>query len=87
VIGRGDGLRWGLGGGLQGHFVAEGFCRQWRSRRDWLPLQEVDDLVAAVGRAHEIYRADCGAAAERRFSLERMVSDHVRLYLPLIDQG
>jgi glycosyltransferase involved in cell wall biosynthesis len=49
--------------------------------------QEIDDLVAAVGRVHEIDRADCRASAERRFSMERMVEDHVRLYRRLIDQA
>jgi glycosyltransferase involved in cell wall biosynthesis len=49
--------------------------------------QEVDDLVEAVGRVHEIDRADCRAAAERRFSMERMVEDHFRLYRRLIDQA
>jgi glycosyltransferase involved in cell wall biosynthesis len=49
--------------------------------------QEVDDLADAVGRVHEINRADCRAAAERRFSMARMVSDHVRLYRRLIDQA
>jgi glycosyltransferase involved in cell wall biosynthesis len=49
--------------------------------------QEVDDLVEAVGRRGDIDRADCRAAAERRFSMQRMVDDHVRLYRRLIDQA
>jgi glycosyltransferase involved in cell wall biosynthesis len=49
--------------------------------------QEVDDLVEAVGRIGEIDRNDCRRAAERRFSMERMVEDHVRLYRRLIDQA
>ena len=49
--------------------------------------QEVDDLVDAVGRRDDIDRAECRAAAERRFSMERMVEDHVRLYRRLINQA
>ncbi|HEX2804608.1 MAG TPA: hypothetical protein VHN80_00375, partial [Kineosporiaceae bacterium] len=49
--------------------------------------QEVEKLVDAVGRVKEIDRAECRAAAERRFSMERMVEDHVRLYRRLIDQA
>ncbi|HEY6793496.1 MAG TPA: glycosyltransferase family 4 protein [Kineosporiaceae bacterium] len=48
---------------------------------------EVDDLATAVGRIGELDRADCRAAAERRFSMERMVADHVRLYRRLIDRA
>ncbi|HEX2806244.1 MAG TPA: glycosyltransferase, partial [Kineosporiaceae bacterium] len=49
--------------------------------------REVDDLVEAVGRVPEISRTECRTAAERRFSMERMVDDHVRLYRRLIDQA
>jgi len=38
------------------------------------------DMARAVGRLDEISRAACRAAAEQRFSLERMAADHVRLY-------
>jgi len=48
---------------------------------------DVDDLVAAVGGIGEIDRNDCRDAAERRFSMERMVEDHVRLYRRLIDRA
>lgn len=48
---------------------------------------DVDGLVAAVRRIGLIDRADCRAAAVRRFSMERMVSDHVRLYRRLIDKA
>jgi glycosyltransferase involved in cell wall biosynthesis len=49
--------------------------------------QEVDDLVEAAGRVGEIDLSGCRAAAERRFSMERMVCDDVRLYRRLIDQA
>jgi glycosyltransferase involved in cell wall biosynthesis len=49
--------------------------------------QEVDDLVDAVRQLDEIDRADCREAAVRRFSMERMVSDHVRMYRRLIDRA
>jgi glycosyltransferase involved in cell wall biosynthesis len=48
---------------------------------------DIDGLVEAVGQAGELRRADCRAAAERRFSRERMVADHVRLYRRLIDRA
>jgi hypothetical protein len=49
--------------------------------------QEVDDLALAVSRVGEIDRRACGAAAEQRFSMDRMVADHVRLYQRLINQA
>jgi glycosyltransferase involved in cell wall biosynthesis len=49
--------------------------------------EKVDDLVTAVGRLGEINRLDCRRAAEKRFSLERMVADHLRLYRRLIDRA
>lgn len=49
--------------------------------------ETVDGLAEAVRRAGEIDRAECRAAAERRFSRERMVADHVRLYRRLIDRA
>jgi glycosyltransferase involved in cell wall biosynthesis len=49
--------------------------------------EDVDDLVTAVGRLGEISRVDCRRAAEKRFSMDRMVSDHVRLYRKLIDRA
>lgn len=49
--------------------------------------EDVDDLVAAVGRIGEIDRAVCRRQLERRFSMERMVEDHVRLYRRLIDRA
>lgn len=42
--------------------------------------QNEGDMIAAVGRVPQIDRHDCRAAAERRFSAERMVADHERLY-------
>lgn len=49
--------------------------------------EDIDDLVTAVGRLGEIDRADCRRAVERRFSMERMVSDHLRLYRRLVDRA
>ena len=37
-----------------------------------------DEMVAAVGRLPKINRADCRAAAESRFSPERMVDDYLK---------
>ena len=38
------------------------------------------DMVAAIERVDQLDRAACRAAAEQRFSLQRMARDHVRLY-------
>ncbi len=43
-------------------------------------VSSVDDAVEAIGRIGEIDRRACRAAAERRFSAERMVDDYVALY-------
>lgn len=42
--------------------------------------QDLDDLVARLADAHRLDRADCRAAAVRRFSTARMVDDHLALY-------
>jgi glycosyltransferase involved in cell wall biosynthesis len=39
-----------------------------------------DEMVAALGKIDDISRAACRAAAERKFSLERMARDHLELY-------
>jgi glycosyltransferase involved in cell wall biosynthesis len=46
--------------------------------------EEVSDLAEAVGQLDRIDRAACRRAAEERFSMARMVDDHVRLYQRLI---
>lgn len=43
------------------------------------------DMVAAVGRVSQIDRAACRAAAEQRFSLQRMAGDYVALYQHVLD--
>ena len=42
------------------------------------------DMVRALARLDTIDRRDCRAAAEQRFSIARMASDHERLYRQLI---
>jgi glycosyltransferase involved in cell wall biosynthesis len=42
-------------------------------------------LVKALGRVHEIDRADCRRHVERHFSVERMVDRHVALYEQVIE--
>ena len=42
--------------------------------------EDDDDFVDAVGRLDSFDRRACRAAAEDRFSLSRMVEDHLRLY-------
>jgi len=47
--------------------------------------EEVEDLAEAVHQLDRIDRDACREAAERRFSMTRMVDDHVRLYQRLVD--
>jgi glycosyltransferase involved in cell wall biosynthesis len=49
--------------------------------------EEIDDLVAALERVREIDRGACRRQLERRFSMKRMVDDHIRLYRRLIDRA
>ena len=42
-----------------------------------------DELAANLSRIGEIKRSTCRAAAESRFSTQRMVNDHMSLYRPL----
>ena len=42
------------------------------------------ELVAAIGRVGEIDRAACRAAAEARFSMQRMADDHEALYRRMV---
>jgi glycosyltransferase involved in cell wall biosynthesis len=37
-------------------------------------------MVEALGRVHELSRADCRAAVEGYFSTERMVAEHIEVY-------
>jgi glycosyltransferase involved in cell wall biosynthesis len=46
---------------------------------------EVEDLAEAVHQVDRIDRDACRAEAEQRFSMTRMVTDHVRLYQRLAD--
>ncbi|CAN5138107.1 glycosyltransferase family 4 protein [soil metagenome] len=43
-----------------------------------------DELAEALGQVADLDRARCRAAAVERFSLERMVDDHVRLFEEII---
>jgi glycosyltransferase involved in cell wall biosynthesis len=42
------------------------------------------ELVHAIGRVRELDRRACRASVEQRFSIERMVRDHVELYRSVI---
>jgi glycosyltransferase involved in cell wall biosynthesis len=44
-----------------------------------------DEMTAVVARVHQIDRAQCRAAAERRFSLARMAADYERLYRAILE--
>jgi len=43
------------------------------------------DMVTAIGRVEQIDRTECRAAAEQRFSLQRMARDYEHLYERLLD--
>jgi glycosyltransferase involved in cell wall biosynthesis len=45
-----------------------------------------DDMVEALARVHTIDRHACRRAVEDRFSSERMVDEHIALYLDLLDR-
>lgn len=44
------------------------------------------EMIAAIDRVAELDRSQCRAAAERRFSLQRMARDHDRLYRRIVDR-
>ncbi|APA98455.1 glycosyltransferase family 4 protein [Nocardia seriolae] len=46
-----------------------------------------DSMLEAIERIPDLDHRDCRAAAERRFSLERMARDHVALYLRVLDRA
>jgi glycosyltransferase involved in cell wall biosynthesis len=48
--------------------------------------QGEEDMTAAIAGVHQIDRRHCRAAAERRFSLERMAADYERLYRAILER-
>ncbi len=46
--------------------------------------EDEEAMVEAIGKVHELRRADCRAAVEGYFSTTRMVAEHVDLYEDLI---
>jgi glycosyltransferase involved in cell wall biosynthesis len=55
-------------------------------RRTGYLHDSIDDLADAVRRIDQLDRCECRAAAEQRFSRDRMVEDHIRLYRQLLHQ-
>ena len=49
--------------------------------------RDEDEMITAVTRIDEIDRAACRAAAEQRFSLQRMATDYETLYRRLLDNS
>ncbi|MGH9179678.1 MAG: glycosyltransferase family 4 protein [Acidimicrobiales bacterium] len=47
--------------------------------------QDEDEMVEAVGRAHELDRTECRAAVEGYFSTGRMVQEHLELFEEILD--
>ncbi len=50
-------------------------------------VNSVDEAVDAIRRADEIDRAACREAVARRFSVDRMADDYLRLYRSLLSGG
>jgi len=49
-------------------------------------VSTVEEAVLAVGRLGEIDRADCRKIIEENFSVERMVSDYIKVYEEIIEK-
>jgi glycosyltransferase involved in cell wall biosynthesis len=49
-------------------------------------VDSVEEAVAAVGRVGQLSRRRCREEFERRFSVQRMVRDYLRLYRRLLEQ-
>ena len=45
------------------------------------------DLIPALEAIRRLDRADCRAAAEGRFSLRRMVAEHLAFYMRCIEES
>ena len=50
-------------------------------------VETIDEAVDAVGRLHDISRAEVRASFEKRFTVERMARDYVKVYERLIAEG
>jgi len=50
-------------------------------------VETIDEAVEAVGRLHDISRDGCRASFEKRFTVERMARDYVKVYERLIERG
>jgi glycosyltransferase involved in cell wall biosynthesis len=49
-------------------------------------VDDIEGMVAAIGRIDQIDRRACRAAAERRFTVERMVDDVEAMYRAVLDR-
>ena len=49
-------------------------------------VENVEEMADAIGRAHEIRPENCQAAAERRFSRDRMVREYLDLYAAMANR-
>jgi glycosyltransferase involved in cell wall biosynthesis len=50
-------------------------------------VDNVDEMVEALGQIDQIDPAECRRAAQERFGIERFVSAHERAYRSLLDEG
>ncbi len=50
-------------------------------------VDTVEEAVSAVSRVGTIDRAGCRTQAERRFGVERMVTNYLRIYRDIVDRA
>lgn len=50
-------------------------------------VETVDEAVLAIGKISEIDRQCCRDIVEKRFSVERMVDDYIKVYQQIIDES
>jgi len=54
------------------------------SGKDGFIVENVDEAVEALGKIPEIDRQCCRDTVEKRFSVERMVDDYIKVYQQII---
>lgn len=50
-------------------------------------VEDVDEAVTALGKISEIDRQCCRDTVEKKFSVERMVDDYIKVYQQIIDEA
>lgn len=57
------------------------------SGKDGFIVENVDEAVKALGKISELDRQCCRDTVEKRFSVERMVDDYIKVYQQILDEG